>query len=90
MACMLLSAGGTEFVRWWEVVRSSECALKEVPLYSYVLIIIVGLLLFVRKKSYNKSPCSTTHPIAGYNEYGEFLCQCRPQWPTNGLCYHHE
>ena len=23
MECMLLSAGGTEFVLWWEVVRSS-------------------------------------------------------------------
>ena len=33
MECMLLSAGGTEFVLWWEVVRSSKCPLSEVPLY---------------------------------------------------------
>ena len=32
MECMLLSAGGMEFVRWWEVVCSSECPLSEVPL----------------------------------------------------------
>ena len=32
MECMLLSAGGTEFVHWWEVVHSSECPLSEVPL----------------------------------------------------------
>ena len=34
MECMLLSAGGTVFVHWWEVVRSSECPLSEVPLYT--------------------------------------------------------
>ena len=33
MECMWLSAGGTEFVRCREVVRSSECPLSEVPLY---------------------------------------------------------
>ena len=33
MECMLLSAGGTEFVHWWEVVCSSKCPLSEVPLY---------------------------------------------------------
>ena len=33
MECMLLSAGGMEFVHWWEVVHSSECPLSEVPLY---------------------------------------------------------
>ena len=32
MECMLLLAGGTEFVHCWEVVRSSECPLSEVPL----------------------------------------------------------
>ena len=47
MEYMLLSAGGTEFVHWWEVVSSLECPLLEVPLYSYVLISIVGLLLYV-------------------------------------------
>ena len=35
MECMLLSAGGTEFVHWWEVVHSSECPLLEVPLYLF-------------------------------------------------------
>ena len=34
MECMLLSAGGTEFVPWWEVVRLSKCQLSEVPLYT--------------------------------------------------------
>ena len=34
MERMLLSAGGTEFVRCREVVRSSECPLSEVPLYT--------------------------------------------------------
>ena len=29
MECMLLSAGGTEFVHWWEVVCSSECPLLD-------------------------------------------------------------
>ena len=33
MECMLLSAGSTEFVHWWEVIHSSESPLLEVPLY---------------------------------------------------------
>ena len=36
MECMLLLAGGTEFVHWWEVVCSSECPLSEVPLYIHL------------------------------------------------------
>ena len=34
MECMRLLIGGTEFVRCREVVRSSECPLSEVPLYT--------------------------------------------------------
>ena len=33
MEYMLLSAGDTEFVHWWEVVCSSQCPLSEVPLW---------------------------------------------------------
>ena len=36
MKGMQLSAGGTEFVRWWEVVHSLECPLSEAPLYTYI------------------------------------------------------
>ena len=34
MECMRLSAGDTQIVRCREVVRSSECPLLEVPLYT--------------------------------------------------------
>ena len=34
MECMRLSAGSMHFVRCREVVRSSECPLMEVPLYT--------------------------------------------------------
>ena len=45
MECMRLSAGGMHFVRCREVVRSSECPLLEVPLYS-LSIIVPQLCLF--------------------------------------------
>ena len=35
LTCIQLLAGGTQFVHCREVVRSSECPLSEVPLYSY-------------------------------------------------------
>ena len=35
LTCIQLLAGGTQFVHCREVVRSSECPLSEVPLYTY-------------------------------------------------------
>ena len=35
LTCIQLLARGTQFVHCREVVRSSECPLSEVPLYSY-------------------------------------------------------
>ena len=46
MECMLLSAGGTEFVYQWEVVRSSECSLSEVPLYSEINVLNHCLVVY--------------------------------------------
>ena len=37
LTCIQLLAGGTQFVRCREVVRSSECPLSEVPLYTHFL-----------------------------------------------------
>ena len=36
LTCIQLLAGGTQFVHCREVVRSSECPLLEVPLYTYM------------------------------------------------------
>ena len=44
MECMLLSAGGMEFVHWWEVVCSSECPLSEVPLYNTLFTLLTHWL----------------------------------------------
>ena len=35
LTCIQLLAGGTQFARCREVVRSSECPLSEVPLYTH-------------------------------------------------------
>ena len=40
MERMRLSIGGTEFVRCREVVRSSECPLSEVPLYTVLVLFL--------------------------------------------------
>ena len=39
MECMRLLAGGKQIVRCREVVRSSECPLLEVPLYTMYYIL---------------------------------------------------
>ena len=41
MKCMRLSAGGSQFVRCREVVRSSEYPLLEVPLYLRICSVLI-------------------------------------------------
>ena len=38
LTCIQLLAGGTQFVHCREVVRSSECPLSEVPLYTVCVV----------------------------------------------------
>ena len=47
LTCIRLLAGGTQFVHCREVVRSSECPLSEVPLYTHTVYTYTLLCVYV-------------------------------------------